>query len=99
MKGLAVRRVARIVDLNNIGVLQPGHSLRLAPETLDKGNVLDERRQHNLEHDVALQANILGQVDVGHPPTSQVARDGVVLDRDAAQVIRNCHVLFSHRGP
>ena len=76
-------RLARVVDRNDVGVLQPGRELDLAKEALGAHPV---RRYgiEDLERDLAVVAEIPGEPDRRHAALAQSALDGVAVAQTLA---------------
>ena len=77
-------RFARVVDGQDVGVLQPGGELDLALEALgaERGGELGEE---HLEGDRAVVPEVLGEVDDGHAAAAELALERVAVGECVAQ--------------
>jgi hypothetical protein len=82
--------LARVVDRQDVGMLEPGGELDLALEPLgaEGGGELGEE---DLEGDRAVVAEILGQVDDGHATAAELALERVAVGEGIAQAVRYAH--------
>ena len=79
-------RLARVVDGEDVGVLQPGGELDLALEPLgaERGGELGEE---HLEGDRAVVPEVLGQVDRGHAAAAELALEPVAVRQAACKLL------------
>ena len=70
-------RLARVVDRDDVRVVERGGDLRLADEALAEGVVAGQRRRHQLERDLPPQLHVLGLVDDAHAAAADHVRDPV----------------------
>ena len=82
--------LARIVDGQDVGMLQPGGEadLALEPVGAERGGELGEE---DLERDGAVVAEVVRQVDDGHAAAAELALDGVAVGEGVAQAVRHSH--------
>lgn len=59
-----------VVDADDVGMGEVGRRLGLAAETLDEGGVGGVFGEQDLDRDQSVEEQVTGQVDVGHPTTS-----------------------------
>ena len=83
---------AAVIDADDVGVLQAGRGLGLAPEALDEAGVGGEAAVQQLEGHLAPELLVLGQVDVGHAAAAQ-ARDDLVAAVDQGAGVDLGHAL------
>ena len=69
--------VARVVDRDDIRVLERHHELRLAREALAEALVPGQGRRHQLQRDRPLQAQVVGPVHDAHPAAAEQLLDPV----------------------
>jgi hypothetical protein len=74
--------LSRVVDGNDVGMLQPGAELDLAEEAIGPDG-LGQLRMEHLQGDRTLVTEVMRQVDHGHPTAAELALDAVV-DASAA---------------
>ena len=55
------------MDLDDVGVVQPGHGLGLPTEPLNEGRILGPIRGEDLDGDVSIQRRVVGPIDARHP--------------------------------
>ncbi len=78
------RDEARVVDLvdaedrGHVGMVQRREDLRLALEATEPLVVVGQLLGQHLDRDLAIEAGVLGSVDLAHPPGSERAEDLVV---------------------
>ncbi len=85
------RRLARIVNREDVRMLEPGGQLDLPLEPLGA----ERGRQLGMEHlqgDGSLVANVLGQVDGGHPAPAELALEPIAIRQTACKLL----ALVSH---
>ena len=82
--------LARVVDGQDVGMLEPGGEPDLALEPLgaERGGELGEQ---DLEGDRAVVAEVVGQVDDGHAAAAELALEGVTVGEGVAQAVRHAH--------
>ena len=82
--------LARVVDRQDMRVLEPGGELDLALEPLgaEGGGELGEE---DLEGDRAVVPEVLGQVDDGHAAAAELTLERVAVRECIAQAIRHAH--------
>lgn len=73
-----------------MGVLQPGGGSNLGEETFaaERGSQFGEE---NLDGDVAVMSEVMGEVDGGHPAASEFAHDPIAISEGERQVIERTH--------
>ena len=72
--------LADLVDLDDVGVLEPGHRLGLGAEPLDgPGHGVATRLDH-LEGDQPVEGELTGLVDHARPAPAELAEDPVAGD-------------------
>ena len=77
--------IAGLVDRNHIRVIERGGELGLGQEPLAEALVLGQGGREQLQGDVALQAQVLGQVDDAHSSAPEDGFDPIVDDQGAAR--------------
>jgi hypothetical protein len=78
--------IGEILNADNSRVLQQGDGLRLSPKTRGKALVGGEVGVENFEGDVTLGLGIVGLVDLGHPPMTDLFDDAILIYRLAREV-------------
>ena len=73
-----------------MGMLEPGGEADLALETLGAEGGGELAEEH-LEGDGPVVADVMGQVDGGHPAAAELALDGVAVGEGVAQAVRHSH--------
>ena len=73
--------ISRLVDGDDVGVIERGGDPRLAQEALAEALVLGELGGDHLERDLASEPLLLGAVDRAHPPSADEGLDPVAGDR------------------
>ena len=68
---------AEVVDLDDVGMAQPGHGAGLAHETLAKGWMICVLRLQGLDGDLAPQSLIYGKKHPAHSAGSDLAENPV----------------------
>ena len=71
------------VDGDDIGVIEGGHRLGLAPESLESIRVRGHLGGENLDRDISIELGVAGQPDLTHPAFAELAEDLVVEQRAA----------------
>ena len=79
-------RVARRMDRHDVRMRQRRDGLDLALEPLD-ADTLGEFRRQDLDHDLALEARLLGHKDLGHPSATEFALDDVAAGQGGLKLI------------
>ena len=74
--------LAPVVDRDDVGVVQVGRGLRLAPEPLDERRVAGELGREHLERDRAVEQLVAGQVHLGHAAPGDARDDLVAVGED-----------------
>ena len=69
--------LAAVVDGDDVRVVQPGGGARLACEPLDELRVLVVAIVQDLDRDLAVQVDVLGEEDARHAPRADAADDAV----------------------
>jgi hypothetical protein len=69
--------LARLVDGDDVRVIEGGGELRLAQEAQAKALVLREAGRQELQRNLPLQPRIVGQIDDAHAPMAEHALDAV----------------------
>ena len=90
---LAGGRLARIVDREDVRVLESRSQLNLAAEAL-RAEARGQVRVKHLERNRAVVLRVLGQVDGGHAATPQLALQGVLRAECRLELlahVRRCH--------
>jgi hypothetical protein len=89
--------VPRVVDLDDVGVVQLGGGARLHEEALDEGGVaLDEVLGEQLDGGLALEGGVEGPVDRSHAAFAQLLLEPVGTDLPAGErIIRHLRSLHS----
>jgi hypothetical protein len=92
----APRRFARVVDRQDVGMLQAGGEADLALKALgpEGGRELGEE---DLEGDGAVVAEVLGQIHDGHAAAAELALERIAIGEGVAQAVRHAH--GGSRGP
>ena len=74
-----VRAVDRtpVVDVDDVGVVDAGRGLGLAPEALDELAVAGVAVEQHLDGDTPAERRVFGQVDVGHAAGPQPPQHAV----------------------
>ncbi len=67
--------LAPVVDRDDVGVAEVGGGLCLAAEALDEVAVGRQFGEEDLERDLPVEHEVVGQVDLGHATSRQVAQD------------------------
>ncbi len=84
--------VSRLVDRDDVRVVERGGDPRLAQEALAEALVLGELGGDDLERDLAAEALLLGAVDRTHPATADERFDSVAGDRRSRRQHGACEV-------
>ena len=89
--------LARVVNRQDVGMLQPGGDLDLEQESLraDGGGELGVE---HLEGDRPVVAEIVSQVDRGHAATAQLALEAVAIGQDLGKSGVECAHSFGGSG-
>jgi len=69
-----------------VRVIERAHRPRLAQEPLRRVRVPSGSWQEELERDLAMEREVLGEVDRAHAPRTEVPGDAVMRDRCADHV-------------
>ena len=69
--------LSRVVDRDDVGVLESGDDARLTDEALSEGRVLRERRVQDLQRHLAAQTEMVGDVDDRHPTAADDGLDPI----------------------
>ena len=80
---------ARLVDLGDAGMLEPGQDFRLELEAADRAGIEQAGADH-LERDQAMRAILLGLVHHAHAANAQAFQDPVVADHLRRGARRAC---------
>ncbi len=80
---------AKVVDADDIGMIQPCGILRLPAESGNEGLVLGELRVEDLDGDATTQGHVLCGEDISHPAPGEMPGDSIA----ALQ-----YAFFSHGG-
>ena len=91
-EGMPVRFVD-VVNGANVGMVERGRGLRLAPETLEHGRVASESLGQELEGDKAAKFGILGAEDHAHAAAAKFFQHAIVGDDAADRELVFCHAL------
>jgi hypothetical protein len=73
---------AGVVDAHDVGLVQPGRGLRLAPEPLHEARVARELRMEHLDRDRAVEHRIEAAVDLRHATGADASFDLVAPAED-----------------
>ena len=73
--------ISRLVDGDDVRMVERGRDLRLAEEALAEALVLGELGRDDLERDLAPETLLLGTVDGAHPPSADERFDLIAGDR------------------
>ncbi len=74
-----------VVDVDDVGVIQPGGELRFAAEALDRRRILGQVRMQYLEGDFALQVQVAHPVDAAEPALTEHLEQLVVVTQRSAK--------------
>ena len=77
-------RLASIINLHDIGVVEAGGGARFAPEPLNELRIPGILAQQHLKRDVTPQMTVMRQIDLGHAAHAQAADDLVSVLEDTA---------------
>ena len=98
-EGLALVLVD-VVDRTDVGVVEGGAGLGLAPEPLQGDLVAEELLRQELQRDESVEAGVLGPVDDAHAPGAQLFDDAVVGDGLADHVPASpCEPILLYLDP
>ena len=70
-----------VVDRADVGVVERGGGLRLAPEALERDRVVEVLRGQELQRDQPVEARVLRLVHDSHAAAAELLEDAVVGDR------------------
>ena len=90
-------RLAAVVDLDDVRMVQTCRGARLAREALDELGVLGVAVREHLDRDLAVQVDVVGEEDARHPAAAEAADDAVAPVEEA---VRHAGVVGGrHRSP
>ena len=78
--------LARVDEAEDVGVLQVGDGLDLAEEPLGADHGGEVGAEH-LDGDLALVAEVVGEVDGGHAALAELALDAVAVGENGAEAL------------
>ena len=78
--------LARVDEPEDVGVLQVGDGLDLAEEPLGADDGREVGAEH-LDGDLALVAEVVGEVDRGHAALAELALDAVAVGENGAEAL------------
>ena len=73
----------KIVDWNDVGVIQPGHLARLVLEAHSERGVFAQGSLQHLERHIAVEGGLIGFIHIGQAALPQLGHDAVRADRGA----------------
>ena len=78
-----------IENLDDIGVSQRGHVLRLAPEASQEVLLFRHEGVQDLDSHVAVKAGLERLVDLGHAPAAQPGDDPIFAQVPSDEILRH----------
>jgi len=76
-----------LIDIDDVGVIQAGGSLRLALQTFNRGSIAGEVGKENLEGYKAIQTGLFSFVDDCHTAATDLRNDPILTNRSTNQTI------------
>ena len=96
---MSPERPADLVDVDDVGMVEPGGELGLPPEALDHFGVLRPGGVQHLERDLTLEVQVPHPVHPAEPAgPDQLQHLVVVAQRAAEPLLEARAVLVRHRG-
>jgi len=92
------RLLIRVVDVNDVGMIQCGSGQSFLLEATSELTILGQEGGHDFDGDMAVERGLVGFVDGGHPTPPDFFQDAVFAQRLANQVAFHVH-LFLVSGP